>query len=54
MTGKILRFFANQPSIGIWLTVDEAAYVDKRMLQQSKLPLDIYFSLIDPNYPHCF
>ena len=44
-------YFANQPTKAIWLTDREAFYVQHRMFTQSGLDLDIYMSLIDPNYP---
>lgn len=46
-------YLANQPNKAVWLTAYEAYCVEHRLFNQSGLSLDIYMSLIDPNYPIC-
>ena len=44
-------YFANKPNKAIWLTQQQIYCVNHRLFKQSGLDLDIYMSLIDPNYP---
>ena len=49
---KELFWSVNDPQRPIWLTPNEAEYVN-RMFINSGLDLDTYMSLIDPDWPPC-